>query len=145
LAPLLHLPRRDAALVIGFGTGVSARALADAGFRNLDVVDLSADILRLADAYFGAVNAGVLSRPGVRPSVTAGRIFMLLEARSYDLVSMEISSIWFAGAASLYNREFYRLLKRRLRPGGVMQQWLQLHHLAPADVLYILGSVRAEF
>jgi hypothetical protein len=60
-------------------------------------------------------------------------------------VSMEISSIWFAGAASLYNREFYQLVKKRLRPDGVLQQWVQLHHITPLDLLYILGSVHAEF
>ena len=65
--------------------------------------------------------------------------------RRYDLISMEISSIWFAGAASLYNREFYELAKRRLAPGGVLQQWVQLHHIHPGDVLTILGSVRAGF
>jgi hypothetical protein len=60
-------------------------------------------------------------------------------------VSMEISSIWFAGAASLYNREFYQLVKRRLAPHGVLQQWVQLHHIHPQDILYVLGTLRAEF
>lgn len=48
-------------------------------------------------------------------------------------------------AASLYNREFYALVKRRLTPQGVLQQWMQLHHVYLTDVLYILGSVRSEF
>jgi hypothetical protein len=69
----------------------------------------------------------------------------MLQEREYDLIGMEISSIWFAGAASLYNQEFYRLAKRRLRPNGVLQQWMQLHHIGNNDVLRILGSVRAEF
>jgi hypothetical protein len=58
---------------------------------------------------------------------------------------MEISSIWFAGAAALYNREFYQLVKRRLAPHGVLQQWVQLHHVDATDILHILSSVRAEF
>jgi predicted membrane-bound spermidine synthase len=145
LSPLLHTDARDRALVIGFGTGVSVRTLHAAGFGEVDVVDLSADIVRLAHEHFGDVNDGVIAKPGVRTYITDGRNFLMLQGRTYDVISMEISSIWFAGAASLYNREFYQLVKRRLAPAGVLQQWVQLHHIQPADVLYILGSVRAEF
>jgi predicted membrane-bound spermidine synthase len=145
LAPLLHTSARDRALMIGFGTGVSARTLHAAGFRQIDVVDLSADIVRLADRYFGDINDRVITRPGVHTFITDGRNFLMLQPRTYDVISMEISSIWFAGAGSLYNREFYQLVKRRLAPGGVVQQWVQLHHIQPSDILYVLGSVRSEF
>jgi spermidine synthase len=145
LSPLIHTAARESALVIGYGTGMSARVLHDAGFAQLDIVDLSADIVRLANEHFGDVNAEVTRRPGVRTYITDGRNFLLLQDRRYDLISMEISSIWFAGAASLYNREFYELSKRRLAPNGVLQQWVQLHHIHPGDVLTILGSVRAGF
>ncbi|HXF67501.1 MAG TPA: hypothetical protein VNK67_12500, partial [Burkholderiales bacterium] len=145
LTPLLHTAARERALVIGYGTGMSARVLKEAGFRQLDIVELSADIVRLADAHFAEINARVSSSPGVNTYITDGRNFLLLQRRTYDVVSMEVSSIWFAGAASLYNREFYQLVKRRLAPRGVLQQWMQLHHIYPADILSILASVRAEF
>jgi len=145
LAPLLHNSRRDRALVIGYGTGVSARTLHEAGFQQLDVVDLSKDIVQLADRHFGAVNAGVTRQPGVSTYITDGRNYLLLQDRAYDVIGIEISSIWFAGAASLYNREFYELARKRLRPDGVLQQWVQLHHLSQQDVLRVLGSVRSEF
>ena len=145
ICPLLHTTRRGEALVIGYGTGASTRVMHDAGFAHLDVVDLSADVFRLADRWFAAVNGGVTGRPRVRTHVTDGRNFLLLTERRYDIVSLEVSSIWFAGAASLYNREFYGLVREKLAPGGVLQQWVQLHHLSPADVLSILASIRAEF
>jgi spermidine synthase len=145
MAPLLHTTARRNALVIGYGTGMSARTLSDAGFKNLDIVDLSGDIIRLADQHFPTVNAQVRNRPNVSTHITDGRNFLLLQKRQYDVIGMEISSIWFAGAASLYNREFYRLVKPRLSPGGVLQQWVQLHHMHPMDFLRIIGSLRAEF
>jgi len=145
LAPLLHTPHRERALVIGYGTGGTAHVLHAAGFQELDIVELSADIVRLADRRFPDVNHGVTRRPGVRTFITDGRNFLLLQPRQYQLISMEISSIWFAGAASLYNREFYRLARSRLAPGGVLQQWIQLHHIRAQDLLFVLGSVRSEF
>lgn len=145
LSPLLHTQRRDRALVIGFGTGVSARTLHAAGFRQMDIVDLSADVIRLATRHFAGVNDRVVDKPGVTTYITDGRNFLMLQNRTYDVVSIEITSIWFAGAASLYNREFYQLAKRRMKSHGVLQQWMQLHHLGAIDMLHIIGSVRAEF
>lgn len=145
LAPLLHTSHRDRALVIGYGTGVSSRVLHSAGFAQLDVIDLSADILRLANEHFANVNDRVSEKTNVNAYVTDGRNFLMLHDKQYDVIGMEISSIWFAGAASLYNREFYELAKTRLRPHGVLQQWMQLHHISTLDILRIMGSVRAEF
>jgi spermidine synthase len=145
LSPLLHTPARGSALVIGYGTGMSARVIADAGFRELEIVELSSDIVRLANRHFADINARVSERPGVRTYITDGRNFLMLQPRRYDVVSVEISSIWFAGAAALYNREFYQLVKRRLAPHGVLQQWVQLHHVGTTDILHVLSSVRSEF
>lgn len=145
LSPLLHTQARTRALIIGYGTGVSARTLRDAGFQHLDIVDISSDIIQLADKHFGDVNDRVTSSSGSQTFVTDGRNYLLLCGQKYDIIGLEISSIWFAGAASLYNREFYRLAKRKMHDHGVLQQWIQLHHLLPIDILYILGSVRAEF
>jgi hypothetical protein len=32
-----------------------------------------------------------------------------------------------------------------MHAGGVLQQWMQLHHHTPVDILYIVGSLRSEF
>ena len=145
LAPLLHVSARDRVLVIGYGTGMSARVLHDAGFAHMDIADLSGDIIRLANRHFGELNARVSELPGVRTYVTDGRNLLLLQNERYDLVAMELSSIWFAGTASLYNRDFYELVRARLKPTGVLQQWVQLHHMRTVDLLYVLGSVRSVF
>jgi spermidine synthase len=145
LAPLLHQDQRGQALVIGYGTGATARVFHEAGFERVDIAELSGDVVRMADRHFSAVNASVSTRPGVKMHVTDGRNLLLLSDKQYDVVSIEISSIWFAGAASLYNKEFYELVRSRLAPGGVLQQWVQLHRLTPLDILSIIGTVRSEF
>ncbi len=53
--------------------------------------------------------------------------------------------MWFAGAASLYSREFYQLIHARLKPGAVFQQWVQLHHVRPRDFATILNTLRHQF
>ncbi len=145
IAPLLHTSYRDSALVIGYGTGVSARAIKESGFNQLDIVDLSKDLIQLANTHFSNVNARVSEQAGVHTYITDGRNFLLLQNKKYDLISMEITSIWFAGAASLYNQEFYELVSKRLTDNGVLQQWVQLHHMTPVDIACILSTVRSVF
>lgn len=146
LAPLLHQDRRGAALVIGYGTGVTSRVFHEAGFASLDIAELSGDIVRMADHHFGQINQRVSQLPGVKLHVTDGRNLLLLSPQAkYDVVSIEITSIWFAGAASLYNKEFYRLAKSRMNPQGVLQQWMQLHRLTPIDLMQVMATLRSEF
>jgi predicted membrane-bound spermidine synthase len=147
LAPLLHQDQRDRALVIGYGTGVTSRVLHGAGFKQLDIAELSADMVQMANTHFASVNEQVTTKPGVKLHVTDGRNLLLLSSKEtpYDLISIEITSIWFAGAASLYNQEFYKLARSRMKEDGVLQQWMQLHHLAPLDILSIIASLREEF
>ncbi len=145
LLPLLHTRERGRALAIGLGTGNTARAIHEAGFVRTDVVELSGDVVRLARRWFTRVHDGVLDRPGVQTYVTDGRNFLLLQPARYDVISLEVSSIWFAGAASLYNREFYGLVRSRLAEGGVLQQWLQVHHLPPESLVSIVATLRSEF
>ena len=143
--PLLHQPQRDAVLVIGYGTGNSAHTLHDAGFAQLDIAELSPDIVALADRYFGDINGKVSQQANVAMYYTDGRNYLLTQNKRYDLISMELTSIWFAGAANLYNREFYQLAKARLQENGVLQQWVQLHHMRSLDLLYILNTLHQEF
>jgi len=145
LYPLLHTSARDDALVIGLGTGVSAATVRWAGFRHLDIAELSSDIAHLTDTYFADVTGRVLRQPGVDLHITDVRNLLLLANHKYDLVTIEVTSIWVAGGASLYNREFYQLVKARLSPQGVLQQGVQLHRIGVEDIVSILGTVRSEF
>ncbi|MEJ5027575.1 phosphatase PAP2 family protein [Comamonas sp. MYb69] len=145
LIPLLHTTKRDNALVIGYGTGMTARVLQDQGFVEQDVVELSRDIVLMADKHFKNINANISMHPSVHMHYTDGRNYLLTQTKKFDLISLEITSIWFAGAANLYNREFYEIANKRLLPGGVLQQWVQMHHMRPVDFLYIIGSVRSVF
>lgn len=145
VTPLMHTVARDNALVIGYGTGVSARAVKEAGFRQLDIVDLSRDLVTLSNRHFSDINKNISAQPGVTNYITDGRNYLLLQNKKYDLISMEITSIWFAGAASLYNQEFYELASKRLTEHGVLQQWIQLHHMSPVDLACILSTVRSVF
>lgn len=145
LTPLMHVSHLDDALVIGYGAGITSMTIRESGFARMDIVDLSRDLVRLSDLHFGSVNFGVSSQPNVTMYYTDGRNYLSLTDRKYDLIAMQLSSIWFAGAASLYNREFYASAAAHLKRDGVLQQWVQLHHTTQQDLQSIFASAAQTF
>ncbi len=143
--PSLFVPRFEQALVIGLGTGTTAGTLATYPWKRIEIAEISPAIAEAASTYFGDVNHHVLSDPRVDLVFADGRNHLMLTEQRYDLISIELSSIWFAGAASLYSSEFYDLVVDHLSEGGILQQWVQLHHITPRCFATLLGTVRAHF
>jgi spermidine synthase len=116
------------------------------GYGEIHIAEFASGIVQAARQYFAGLNEGVLTDPKVRLHLEDGRNVLLTDSeRRYDLITIEISSVWFAGATNLYSREFYELARRRLKPGGVLQQWVQLHHTSPREIACDLATVRAAF
>ena len=132
-------------LVIGLGTGTTLGTLAGYPWQKIDVAEISPSILIAAKAYFTGANLNAIDDRRVTIHHADGRNFILVQEQKYDLISMELSSIWFAGAASLYSREFYQLIHERMKPGAVFQQWVQLHHVRPRDFATVLNTLRHQF
>lgn len=144
--PTLYAPRFDRALLIGLGIGRTAYVLKELGFDQLQIAELSPGIVRAADAEFGDVNHGVLHAPGVSYTLEDGRNLLLINrGRPYDLITVELTAIWFAGATNLYSKEFYELAKAQLEPDGVLQQWVQLHRISPAEIGSAIAAARSVF
>jgi spermidine synthase len=134
------------ALQIGLGTGQSVHTLARLGFETVDIAEYAPGIVHASSRWFQSVNGNVLAEPNVRLHLEDGRNFVqLAPARSFDVISIEISSVWFAGATNLYSREFYEMAKSRLKPGGAFQQWVQFHHTRPKELGVQIATLRSVF
>ncbi|MBI3728416.1 MAG: fused MFS/spermidine synthase [Burkholderiales bacterium] len=145
LIPMLHLSNYDKALVIGYGTGVTAMAIHESGFKSMEVVDLSRDLVNIANRHFADVNQNFAFKPGVSFFYTDGRNHLSLTRQKYDLIAIQLSSIWFAGAASLYNQEFYTLAEAKLADKGILKQWFQLAHMSKQDLKVMIASLSHSF
>jgi spermidine synthase len=136
-------PRR--ALVIGLGTGTTLGAIAAYPYERIDVAEISPAIVEASRLFFAGPCRRALDDPRVRLSLNDGRNELLVATEPYDLVTIELTSVWFAGAASLYSREFYELTRARLAPGGVLQQWVQLHHIRRRELAALIRTMREVF
>ena len=115
-------------LVMCFGVGNTVNAaLLYPGVRQVDVVDLSPDVLAHSE-YFEVVNGHPLDDPRTRVYVNDARHHLLMvDEETYDLVTGEPPPPTHVGVVNLYTREFFELARSRLRPGGWMTYWLPLH------------------
>lgn len=138
--PLLMVEAPSRALVICFGAGNTAGATLLHPLERLDLVDLSEDVLEQAPLFRGT-SGEVVGDPRVQVHVNDGKQHLrMVPPAHYDLITAEPPPLSHAGVAGLYSREFYALAKSRLKPGGVMTQWLPLYQV-PRPVA--LSAVRA--
>jgi spermidine synthase len=140
---LLHPAPRDV-FVLGLGTGVTAAAVARFPVRRIDIGELEPAALEAA-RFFEAQNRAVLDDPRVRTLIGDGRNRLLAARDQYDVVISDPSDVWVAGMATLFTREFYETVRARLRPGGLMVQWIHTHTLAPPEFALLLATFRSVF
>ncbi|HEY3818518.1 MAG TPA: spermidine synthase [Polyangiaceae bacterium] len=143
--PAMFVPRFGRALVVGVGTGVTVQQTARYPFERVDVAELSPGIVKAARTFFAGINGGVLDEPRVHVRLEDGRNLLVVEKDRYDLVTVELTSIWFSGAANLYNKEFYEVAATKLTEGGVLSQWIQLHHTTVREIASQMATARAVF
>lgn len=145
LLPALAHPHPRRAFVVGFGSGVSVRTLADApGVERVDVAEIEGAVLK-ASRYFADVNRGVLADPKVHIIEDDARSALQLAREPYDVIASEPSNPWISGIASLFTTEYFRIAASRLRPDGILAQWLQTYKVPVGLLAVVVHNVREVF
>jgi len=145
LLPLLLHPAPHRVAFVGMATGITASAGPALGVEQTTVVELVPEVAAMAQAHFGAWNAALLRRPDVRLVVDDGRRWLAASAERFDVVVSDLFIPWHAGAGSLYAREMFETVARRLSPGGVFCQWLPLYQLTREEFDAIARTFVAVF
>ncbi|OLD66367.1 MAG: hypothetical protein AUI47_00040 [Acidobacteria bacterium 13_1_40CM_2_68_5] len=117
---LAETPKR--ALVICFGMGTTFRSALSWG-----VPTTAAELVPSVPLLFGFYHADgpdLLRSPQARVVVDDGRRFLERSPEQFDVITIDPPPpVEAAGSSLLYSREFYGVARRRLRPGGILQQW----------------------
>ena len=132
--PLLAHPHPRKALLICFGVGNTAAAIASHGsIARIDAVDLNENVFATAPefaAHHGSVNLD----PRLRMIVDDGRGFLSRTGETYDLITSEPPPPMAAGVYRLYSREYYEEVLEHLGVDGLMSQWLPAAQMPVAAV-----------
>jgi spermidine synthase len=146
---MAHLPlsmreeKPSAVLVICFGMGTTFRSLMRWDIE-VSAVELVPGVVR-AFPFFHA-DANDLLRDGrAHIVIDDGRRFLDRTERVFDLITIDPPPpVEAAGSSLLYSREFYRAVKRRLGPEGILQQWVP-GNSERAITRAVIRSVMREF
>jgi hypothetical protein len=76
----------------------------------------------------------------VRVHVEDGRFFLNTTSSRYDLITSEPPPPKNAGVVNLYSQEYFKLIRKRLNPGGYASYWLPVLQLEPLDTLAIIKA-----
>ncbi len=122
--PLAFLDRRpENALVICFGMGTTFRSMHSWEIP-VTAVELVPSVPRLF-GYFHSDGPAILNSPLSHVVVDDGRRYLERTSRQYDVITIDPPPpVEAAGSSLLYSENFYSVVRQRLRPGGILQQWL---------------------
>ena len=105
------------ALVIGSGSFSSAAHLFRQG-HDVTVVELDGAVARMGFQWFKPFHG--LNQGDIKLVIDDGRRFLhRMPPASFDLVVLDLPAPYHVRTALLHTPDFYRLVKTRLRPGGV--------------------------
>jgi predicted membrane-bound spermidine synthase len=144
--PLALRPQTEDALLVCYGVGVTADAFVrDRQLKHLDVVDISKEVFELADSYSGLGYSNPLRDPRVTTFVQDGRFFLQSCPKRYDIITGEPPPLKMLGTVNLYTEQFFRLIKDRLKDGGVVSYWLPFYQITLDDAKSILRAFSNVF
>ncbi|MFH0938654.1 MAG: fused MFS/spermidine synthase [Planctomycetota bacterium] len=154
LPELLCATTPEETLVIGLGSGVSVgSALALDSVNRVDVVEMSPEVVE-GSSFFAPFNHLTythpapptwLATPKVELLINDGRNHLLLTSRRYDVIASEPSNPWMAGVGNLFTKEAFQLARNRLKPGGLMCQWLHNYSLEETHFLSVVRTFGEVF
>ena len=129
-------------LVVGMGTGQAAGRFLLWDVHRLDCLDVEVAVFDLARRYFGAT---WLDDPRVRALAEDGRDYIRHSQARYDVIGIEVGQLFRPGIISFYTEDFYQRLRQRLKPGGLVTQFVPVRMLSTPQVLDIVATFISAF
>lgn len=144
--PLLLHPNPERVVNIGLGGGITLGAItAHPEPKEIVQVELDPLVVEATRTWFGDANHHALDDPRVHLIVDDGRSFIEKGTDRFDVIISEPPNIWVSGVSGLFTTEFYRAARARLKPGGLLCQWLPLYELGEEDFATALATMGTQF
>lgn len=113
------------ALVVCFGMGTTYRSLMSWGIPTT-AVELVPSVPQMI-GYYHADGPSLLRSPRSHVVIDDGRRYLERTSEQYDVITLDPPPpVEAAGSSLLYSKEFYAIIQQRLRPDGILQQWLPM-------------------
>jgi spermidine synthase len=122
-------------LVIGCGAGVTAGAVSiDPMVKDQTIAEIEPLVPQVVSTHFSQHNFDVVRNPKVKVHLDDARHYLLTTNEKFDAITSDPLDPWVKGAATLYTREFFQVVKEHLNPGGVVTLFVQLYESTDSAV-----------
>lgn len=145
--PMLLHKKPQHVFVLGTGSGMTLGSVSvHPSVERITLAEIEPGVLGVART-FGINNHYILNRPDPRLKVVFndGRNHLLTTRERYDVITADPVHPWFSGSGYLYSSEYFRLASQRLRPGGILCQWLPLYELTEENLQSVVRTIREHF
>jgi len=142
--PLFLHSQPETVMVLGLGSGISLAATVSFGVDYSECIEIEPAVLS-ASKYFSEANRNVLEEPNVKVILTDGRHHLLHTKRRYDVITSEPSNPWMAGISNLFTREFYEICAGKLKPDGIICQFIHGYNLTADDFKMVMATFSSVF
>jgi len=121
--------------VIGCGAGVTAGAVSiDPMVKDQTIAEIEPLVPQVVSTHFAEHNFNVVANPKVKVHLDDARHYLLTTNEKFDAITSDPLDPWVKGAATLYTREFFQVVKSHLNPGGVVTLFVQLYESTDSAV-----------
>lgn len=143
--PMLFARRPETIAVIGYGAGITTgNILLYPDVKRVNIFELEPGVIN-ASRYFEYINDKPLQDKRAHLYMVDGRSHITYEKFTYDVITSDPIHPYVAGSANLYTRDFYRIARAHLNPGGVFCQWIPLVGISPNSYNIILNTLHDVF
>ncbi|UCC10920.1 MAG: fused MFS/spermidine synthase [candidate division WOR-3 bacterium] len=141
--PFLIKPDVENALVVGFGIGVTASAVAQHDVLEIDCIEICPGV-RDAAQYFKNYNRDVINDERINFIDGDARTLILMSEKKYDVISCDPTHPTL-GCNNLYTREYFQLCKDILKKDYVICQYLPLHRVTLEEFRSLIKTFASVF
>ena len=132
-------------LIIGGGDGGSSEeVLKHPSVEQVTMVEIDAEVIRVAKEHFSAVHNGVFDNPKLRVLIEDGLSFVRQTSEKYDLVVLDLNDP-MGPAEPLYTTEFFQQCRQVLAPGGALTLHLGSPTAQGPQVAELSGRLNSVF
>jgi len=151
--PLMVYPQTESIFFLGMGTGITAGSSLHSQFENVKrvvVCELVPEVIVAAKKYMTNVDGydmtgGLFDDPRATVLAEDGRHYLMATREHFDMVNGDLFVPFRSGVGSLYTREHFRNIEKRLSPDGVFFQWIPLYQVTETEFSIIARTMTDVF
>jgi spermidine synthase len=132
-------------LIVGGGDGGSSEeALKHPSVEQVIMVEIDADVIKVAREHFQAVHHGVFDNRKLRVLVDDGMKFVRETGERFDLITLDLNDP-VGPAEALYSMEFFQQCRAALAPGGALTLHIGSPVARPERVAELAARLNSVF